>query len=58
MIISYLVSALCVAMLSSFIWLYTGGGLLTALLVYTLSGVLMIATIVSAAYVRSRNFED
>ena len=54
MILAYLLSAMIVAMVSTIFWLVAGGSLGMAFVVYTMSGLLMIAAIASASHVRTR----
>lgn len=54
MILAYLLSAIFVAMISTIFWLIAGGSLGMAFVVYTMSGLLMIAAMASASHVRTR----
>jgi hypothetical protein len=54
MILAYLLSAMIVAMVSTIFWLVAGGSLGMAFVVYTMSGLLMIAAMASASHVRTR----
>lgn len=54
MILAYLLTAIFVAMISTIFWLIAGGSLGMAFVVYTMSGLLMIAAMASASHFRTR----
>lgn len=58
MFMAYLINAMIVALFCTFLWLVTGGSLAMGFAVYTMSGLLMIAAMISASILRTRDTRD
>ena len=54
MMIAYMISAVVTAIVCTAIWLLSGGGVLSAFLVYVLSGNLAIVALVGFRLIRNR----
>ncbi|MGJ8628287.1 MAG: hypothetical protein ACSHXB_15105 [Sulfitobacter sp.] len=55
MFLAYLFNAMIVAVVCTFLWIVTGGSLAMGFVVYTMSGLLMIAAMISASVFKSRD---
>ena len=58
MFLAYLFNAMIVAVVCTFLWIVAGGSLAMGLAVYTMSGLLMIAAMISASFFKSRDTRD
>lgn len=55
MFLAYLFNAMIVAVVCTFLWIVMGGSLAMGFAVYTMSGLLMIAAMISASVFKSRH---
>ncbi|WP_162798296.1 hypothetical protein [Sulfitobacter sp. SK011] len=58
MLLAYLLCAILFAIFCTVVWLIGGGSLVLAIVVYTMSGMLMLAALASAKLFRSRDREE